>query len=98
MYALPMGRHTVAKNAALDAAMYYRAVDTEAVAEAVHVDVQTVRKWLRRESVPTGEHLIAALTFLDAPRELLSDPALTRGEALAMMVAYDAARRTPRRP
>jgi hypothetical protein len=65
------------------------------MAEAVSVDVQTVRRWLRLESTPTGDHLMAVLRTLDAPRELLDAP-MTRGEALAMMVAYDRARR--RRP
>ena len=93
-----MARHHGAKHEALDAAMYFRSVDTDGVAEAVGVDVQTVRRWLRCESVPTGAHLVALLTLLDAPRELLAEPPLRRGEALALMVAHDAVRRKLRQP
>ena len=85
-------------NDALAAAMYYRGIETDAMAAAVSVDVQTVRRWLRGDSVPTGAHLMALLQELDAPADLLSEPPLSRSDALALMVAHDAVRRTRRLP
>ena len=82
----------------LDAGLYARTLDTGDLSAAVGVDVQTVRRWLRGESHPTGSHAISVLRALDAPPRLLDEPYLTRGEALALMVAHDAVRRTSRLP
>jgi transcriptional regulator with XRE-family HTH domain len=92
-----MGRHQPA-NAALHAAMYYRGLETDDVAASLDVDVQTVRRWLRRESVPTGAHLVALLTLLDAPSALLAEPPIERERALAMMATYDELRAGGPRP
>lgn len=97
IYPAAMAR-THAPNAALGAAMYVREMEPDDLGAAVGVDVQTVRRWLRGESSPSGANLLAILAALDAPNALLADPPLTRGEALALMVAHDQARRRPPRP
>lgn len=83
---------------ALDAAMYYREVDEPTLATLVDVDRATVYRWLRGVTAMSAEHAAAIATALDAPSDLLLRPPATRGEALAMMAAYDEVRGRPAGP
>ena len=74
---------------ALDAAMYYREVDESSLAALVGVDRATVYRWLRGVTAMSAEHAAAIATALDAPSDLFLRPPATRGEALAMMAAWD---------
>jgi transcriptional regulator with XRE-family HTH domain len=80
---------------ALDAAMYYREIDAAGLAARIDVDRSTVHRWLRGDSVLSAAHAAAIATALDAPSDLFLRPPATRGEALAMMGAYDEARGRP---
>jgi len=80
---------------ALDAAMYYREVDVDGLAARINVDRSTIHRWLRGDSVMSAAHAAAIATALDAPSDLFLRPPASRGEALAMMGAYDEARGRP---
>lgn len=79
---------------ALDAAMYYRELDADGLAARIGVDRSTIHRWLRGDSVMSAASAAAIATALDAPSDLFLRPPLTRGEALAMMAAYDEVRRS----
>lgn len=74
---------------ALDAAMYYREVDADALASRIGVDRSTIHRWLRGDTVMSAAHASAVATALDAPSDLLLRPPETRERALAMMAAWD---------
>lgn len=78
---------------ALDAAMYYRDRDEHDIAVAIGVDRATVYRWLRGGTAMSAAHAAALVIALDAPSDLFLRPPETRGEALAMMGAWDELRR-----
>jgi transcriptional regulator with XRE-family HTH domain len=83
---------------ALKAASYYRGLSTEALSNGLGVPVETVRQWMRGQTMPSAEHLAALTAALDVPGDLLMRPPATRERALAMIAAWDALREDGPRP
>ena len=78
--------------AALRAAAYYRDESTDDLAAAVGVSVETVRRWMRGDHLPSIEDVARLVKALDAPSDLSLRPPETRERALAMMAAWDGLR------
>lgn len=75
--------------AAIDAAMDYRGVSALELAQSVGVDRQTVYRWVLGHNKPGPVQLHAVADALDAPGDLFIRPPDSRGEAMAMMAAWD---------
>ena len=77
---------------ALRAAMLYRDMTTDDVADAIGMSPETVRRWLRTDRGISAEEASRLTEVLNAPSDLFIRPPETRERALAMMVAWDALR------
>lgn len=78
--------------AAIKAAAYYRELDPEKIAARMGVHVETVRRWMRGQNLPTAEDFAQLAEVLDAPGDLFMRPPASRDRALAMMATWDAMR------
>jgi transcriptional regulator with XRE-family HTH domain len=83
---------------AIKAAMYYRGLSTEELARLLGLHVETIRRWLRADTVLSAGDASRLSATLDVPSDLLMRPPTTRERALAMIAAYDALREDGSRP
>ena len=77
---------------ALEAALFYRALDRHALAERIGVSYETVRRWAAEETQMSRDDVELVADALDIPGELLVRPPSTRERALAMIAAWDGMR------